>query len=275
LDSDHEEPYSSAKLSRPDSTRPRRKNNAADFIDPEHWEDKDVDIQEEEDLAATLSKHPAKTSKTRRKSHADGGPPARKKARNVVVSDSEEDDYVEADAVSEEDDRDDDYQATEDQKSKGKFKASGSKRKAKGDPVASARSASEQKPSIEPLPTIKKIKLSLKVHEPPTSAAGASSADPASATAKGSPSTLKPDSPAPQPKKIKLPTIRKINKPAGTTSTSTPTSATPAPKPKLGLEIDIGTKQADFRKSQTSTFDLDLSNKSVYQELFKTVNAFI
>ncbi len=274
MDSDHEEAYP-AKLSRPDSTKPRRKNNAAD---PEHWEDKDVYIQEEEDSAATLSKHLAKTSKTsktRRKSHTDGGPPARKKARNVVVSDSEEDDYVEADAVSEEDDRDDDYQSTEDQKSKGKFKASGSKRKAKGDPVASARSASEQKSSVEPIPTIKKIKLTLKVHEPPTSGAGASPADPSSATAKDSPSTLKPDSPAPQPKKIKLPTIRKINKPAGTTSTSTPTSATPAPKPKLALEIDIGTKQADFRKSQTSTFDLDLSNKSVYQELFKTVNPFI
>lgn len=273
MDSDHEEHHGSAKLGRPDSTKPRRKNNAADFIDPEHWEDKDVEIQEEEDLTATYSKHPAKTSKTRRKSHADG-PPARKKARNVVVSDSEEDDYVEADAVSEEDERDDDYQATEDQKSKGKFKASGS-RKAKGDPVTSARSASEQKPSIEPIPTIKKIKLSLKVHEPPTSGAGASSADPSSATAKGSPSTVKPDSPAPQFKKVKLPTIRKINKPAGTTTTSTPTSAAPAPKPKLALEIDIGTKQADFRKSQTSTFDLDLSNKSVYQELFKTVNASI
>lgn len=265
MNSDNEDHYVPAKLSRTDSNRPRRKSNAADFIDPEPREDEDVDVQEEEEPAAPL-KYPAKSSsKTKKKLQTDG-PPPRKKIRNVVVSDSETDGYLEADEISEEEDVDDDYQSAEDDKPKGKLKtpaARGSKRKA----VASSRSAAEQKPSFESIPTIKKIKLSLKVHEPSIGSAGAPSADPSS---KGSPSTLKPDSPAPQPKKIKLPTIKKIPKP-GSAGTSTPT-ASQAPKPKQALEVGISTKLADIRKSQTSTFDLDLSNKSVYQELFKTVS---
>ena len=78
-----------------------------------------------------------------------------------------------------------------------------------------------------------------------------------------------------QLKKIKLPPIKK-NKPQGTgtsDATPTPTSTTPATKPRLPLDIISagGSKQSEIRKAQLGASDLDLSNKSIYQELFKTV----
>jgi len=86
-------------------------------------------------------------------------------------------------------------------------------------------------------------------------------------------SSSKSQAKVPQLKKIKLPPIKK-NKPQGTSdSTSTPTPTTPATKPRLPLDIISagGSKQSEIRKAQIGASDLDLSNKSIYQELFKTV----
>lgn len=170
---------------------------------------------------------------TKSKGKGDGQP-ARKKARKLVIeSDGENDDYLEEEAVPEEkEDTDDDYHSVEEEKPK----------ISKGKTKASVTRGTKRKAKGAPPDT----------HDKP------------------SPAPLKYDSPAPQIKKLKLPAIKKTKLPVATGS-ATPTPVTPAPpKPKLPLDIGVGSKP-DIRKSQSATADLDLSNKSVYQELFKTV----
>lgn len=220
-----------------------------------------------------------KVIKSRGKTKGDG-PPSRKKARKVVVSDSEEDNYSEVEDVPEEDDfdNDDDSVSSDEEKSKaakGKGKVSagaGKKRKAKGDPVSGSQPAEERTMSSDLLPN-KKVKLNLKLDDSHPEGEVATTPE---VSAKTSPVASKPDSPVPQLKKIKLPTIKK-NKTQGTTGTSTPTSATPTTKPRLPLDIvaAVGTKQSEIRKAQLGASDLDLSNKSIYQELFKTVRPLL
>ena len=257
-----------------DSTTKPHRTNPSDLSDPLAEED-DINIDREIEQLVSGSK---RTKPTKSKGKGDSQP-ARKKARKLVIeSDGENDDYLAEEAVPEEkEDTDDEYHSSEEEKpktSKGKTKASatrGTKRKAKAAP-ANSRPALERRTSVEPLPSKKRVKLTLKLDDSLVDGDAASTPD---TYDKPSPAPLKYDSPAPQVKKVKLPAIKKTKLPGGPTGSATPTSATPAPpKPKLPLDIGVGSK-ADTRKSQAATADLDLSNKSVYQELFKTVGVYL
>lgn len=183
---------------------------------------------------------------------------------------------MEAEAVPEEVGRkEEDHVSSEEEKPKsvkGKGKSlagRGKKRKPKSDHVSSPQPALDRTVSSD-VPSSKKVKPSLRLDD------SLLEGDPASTpelSAKTSPAATKADSPAPGTlKKLKLPAIKK-NRPQGT-STSTPTSATPGTKPRLPLDIvsASGPKVSEIRKAQLAASDLDLSNKSIYQELFKTAS---
>jgi hypothetical protein len=246
------------------TTKSRRRNK--DFIDPDHDHVVVEEPEEDERMASS-----SKATKGRGKPK---GPPSRKKARKLVISDEDEGDYLEPAEVPEEgaSDEEEDHFSSEEERprgAKGKGKVSaGRKRKAKDDLVSSPKSALER-PLSSDLFSNKKLKPNLKLDE---SLLEGDAVSPPRLSAKTSPTTMKPESPMPQLKKLKLPAIKK-NKPPGTTGTSTPTSATPATKPRLPLDIvsASSSKQSEIRKAQLGASDLDLSNKSIYQELFKTV----
>ena len=227
---------------------------------------------------ASPSKNQVKLTKSRGKLKADG--PSRKKVRKLVVSDEDEDedDYMEAEAVPEEDE-DEDHVSSEEERqksAKGKGKNSagrGKKRKPKRDRVSSPQPTLDRLISSD-VPSSKKVKPSLNLDD---SLLEGDSASTPEFSAKTSPVATKPESPVPGTlKKLKLPAIKK-NKPQGTTGTSTPTSATPVTKPRLPLDIvsSSGPKPSEIRKAQLGASDLDLSNKSIYQELFKTASTLL
>ncbi|KAF9532980.1 hypothetical protein CPB83DRAFT_903461 [Crepidotus variabilis] len=302
-DEDEEPSPVPAKAPRRNSTtRPRRRSTAAEDTSFREAETGDVDMNidiegvddEDEELLAAASvgtsqsqsqNKPSKGRRSNRGKTQANGPPARKKSRNVVVSEEEEDDFLEAEAVPESDEErtDEDYYSEDERRKKGKGKASGgsrgTKRKANVElEGSSARPAFERKLSVD---TRKKNKSSVKADESLQSLLDFSESVPTPDPSEKFSSPVVPsqslDSPVPTPtipapappKKLKLPTIKKTKLP-GTTSgpatggTSTPTSATP--KTKLPLDLGIGSN----RKAHNATTDLDLSNKSIYQELFKT-----
>ncbi|KAF9564645.1 hypothetical protein CPC08DRAFT_240365 [Agrocybe pediades] len=222
--------------------------------------------------------------------HAEPVAQRRSMARKVVVSDDEEEEYMESvhDPLPEpEEDDDDDYVSMDERptpKSKGKGKATsgkgatatkGTKRKAKADPEDGLASTLEKKGSAKGSAAAKKrMKPTLRIDDNLIDVVGDSVPTPeASATVEmSSPATGKQDSPAPtavpQPKKTKLPTIKK-NKLPGTPNVGTPTSATStSKKPLLELGLPSKINHDDVRKNMIGKTDIDLSNKSVYQELF-------
>ncbi|CAA7271701.1 unnamed protein product [Cyclocybe aegerita] len=219
----------------------------------------------------------ASASQPRVKAKRKDGPPVKKKARRVVVSDSEqEDEYVdnELEVVPEPQDDDDDYFSLDDERpAKGKGKANaaaarkGVKRKPKADPVEIARPPPEKKKTLESAaPAKRRPRPSLKIDDTLIDVVGDEVATPeiSSPAAKDSPV------PTTVPKKLKLPTIKK-NKLPGSTGVNTPNSATVAKPTKPPLELG-GNKLTigEVRKTRIANTDLDLSNKSIYEELFKT-----
>lgn len=94
------------------------------------------------------------------------------------------------------------------------------------------------------------------------------------------PTTSKHDSPLPSvptpqqlpPKKQKLPTIKKVKLPNLNPSTSSSTVVTNAPViPLVGKSTQDG-----VRKTLNGTIDIDLLNKSIYEEIFsKTVRVAV
>ncbi|PPQ93303.1 hypothetical protein CVT25_014432 [Psilocybe cyanescens] len=234
----------------------------------------------------------ATTSQKSRSKNTTENQPRRKKVRRLVVSESESDEDFKAaaedgdDVVLEaESEDDDDYISFEDKpfkatKGKGKGNSGragngnkGIKRKAKADPDDTPV---ENKGSSMPAATSKKrLKLTPKLDDIDVDVVGGSVGTPeASVTIEHSspaPATAKHDSPAPVvlPKKMKLPTIKKVKLP-GTPGLNTPTSAT-GPAKKLPIE-HTGAKGPTIEERKKLNLrgqtDIDLSNSAVYKELF-------
>ena len=248
----------------------------------------DIDVVDEEeheqdDQRSEPSNHAiAKPTKTKAKGKAGAdGPPNRKKLRRVVASDPEtEDEYLDVvvDAVDSgrEDDDEKDYFPTDPKLttkgSKGKGKASakgGAKRKAKVDNTSEAPTTSKKRPKPTP-----------KSEEVPIDIVGDGSSTPnVSIAGDRSIHTIsKHDSPPPsvpppqqsQPRKQKLPTIKKVKLPTLNTPASTIVKDT--------VVLPLGGKptQDGVRKTLIGMNDIDLSNKSIYEEIFsKTVRMSI
>jgi len=229
---------------------------------------------------------PRLTTRTKGKANADGAP-TRKKPRKVVVSEPEsEEEYVDTgpdhNIAPDDGDDDDDYISPDEKTSKsliGRMKgqlnksnavSQGKKRKAAGRPIeyhgpASSSAAPRKKQKLAKLDD---PYLDVIGEEPPTSEISAPV------------DTISPaaDSPAPTqpPKRPKLPTIKK-NKLIGSSSgLSTPTSAIVPIKKPLDLVINTKLSHDGVRKTLMGKTDIDLSNKSIYQEIFlKTVGIFL
>lgn len=228
---------------------------------------------------------PRITAKTKGKASADGAP-TRKKPRKVVVSEPEsEEDYVDTapDHVIAPDDGDDDddYISPDEKTSKtGKTKgqsnkssavAQGKKRKTPGRPI-------EYQPVSSSAVPRKKQKLA-KIDDPYLDVIGE---EPATSEISAPVDTISPapkqDSPAPTlfPKKPKLPTIKKTKIIGSSSGLNTPTSTIIPIKKPLDLAINTKLNHDGVRKTLMGKTDIDLSNKSIYQEIFlKTVSVFL
>jgi len=242
------------------------------------------DEHEQDDQHSEPSNHAIAKPKTKSKGKVAGdGPPTRKKSRRVVASDPEtEDEYLDVvlDAMGsgrelEDDDENDRFQpdptlTTKGSKGKGKVSANasgkgGAKRKTKVDNTSEVPTTSKKRPKAIPKPD-----------EVPVDVAGDGSSTPNVSIAGDrsihtipKPDSPPPSAPAPQqppPRKQKLPTIKKVKLPTLSTSTSTIVKDT--------VVLPPGSKptQDGVRKTLNGTIDIDLSNKSIYEEIFsKTV----
>ncbi|KAF9482751.1 hypothetical protein BDN70DRAFT_990829 [Pholiota conissans] len=238
---------------------------------------KDVDHHHSESSVERTTTLQPKATKPKGKSRAPALPVARKRVqkRNVVVSETEdEDDYMDMplDVVVEDEDDEDYY--TPDEKpnkfSKGKGKTSSTKsstgkRKAKAEPSETGQSGTDKKAGA--VSAKKKTKLFPKHEEALIDVVEESIRENVAST---SPATSKQESPAPTTisKKPKLPTIKKTKLPTSS-SINTPVSATSSTS-KLPLELGLNNKlnHDGIRKTMINKTDVDLSNKSVYQEIF-------
>ena len=224
-----------------------------------------------------------KSTKSKAMDGARHGPSARKKSRRVESYDPDADnEYLDAvgDSGNEfEDDYEDDYLPTD-----SKPTAKGPKAKGKVSATTSVKGAAKRRVKVDntsevPPPSKKRPKLTPKADEGSVDVVGDSSSTPnVSIVGDRSVHTVpKHDSPPLQPtpalpKKQRLPTIRKVRLPNQNTSTSSSTVVidTAAVLPVLPL----GSKptQDGVRKTLIGTTDIDLSNKSIYEEIFsKTV----
>ena len=222
-----------------------------------------------------------KLTKTKFKPKVTGdGPSVRKKTRRIVASDPETgDEYLDvvADTVDSghefEDDNENDFLSdpkptTKSQNGKGKAAAitsakGGTKRRLKADNTSEVSTISKKRPN----PTLKSDEVLI-------DAVGDGSPTPNVSIA-GDRSISKHDSLLPSvppqqlpPKKQKLPTIKKVKLP----HLNAPTVV------KDSVVLSAGSKpvQDGVRKTLTGTTDIDLSNKSIYEEIFsKTVRATI
>jgi hypothetical protein len=242
----------------------------------------DVVGEEEHEQDDQRFNHPAKPTKSKAKA-AGHGPPARKKSRRILASDPETDnEYLDAvvDSVDSghefDDDNENDYFSsnlkpiTKGQKGKGKASATtsakgGAKRRAKVDNISEVPTTSKKRPKLTPKPD----EVSLDIVGDGSSTPNASIAGDRSihtVSKHDSP----PPAPAPQllPKKQKLPTIKKVKLSNLNTSTSSSTIVMDTPALPLGSKPI----QEGVRKTLNGTIDIDLSNKSIYEEIFsKTV----
>lgn len=199
-----------------------------------------------------------------------------------------EEDYVDTAPdhviVADDGDDDDDYISPDEKTSKsltGKTKrqpnkssavAQGKKRKAPGRPVEYHGPVSS---SAAPR---KKQKLA-KLDDPYLDVVGE---EPATSEISAPADTISPapkqDSPTPTlpPKKPKLPTIKKTKLVGSSSGVNTPTSAIVPVKKPLDLPINAKLSHDGVRKTLMGKTDIDLSNKSIYQEIFlKTVSVFL
>lgn len=257
----------------------------------------DIDVVGEEEHEQDDQRFNPTTNKpTKSKAKVAGhGPPARKKSRRVVTSDPETDnEYLDVVGDSghefedeNENENENDYLPTDSKptvkgpKAKGKASATtsvkgGSKRRMKVDNTSEVPATSKKRPKLIP-----------KADEVSHDVVGDSSSTPNVSTAgdRSIHTISKHDSPPPQPtpvpqpllKKQKLPTIKKVKLPNHNASTSNSTVVidTPAVLPLAGKPIQDG-----VRKTLNGTIDIDLSNKSIYEEIFSktvriTVNFFV
>ncbi|KJA27216.1 hypothetical protein HYPSUDRAFT_35816 [Hypholoma sublateritium FD-334 SS-4] len=225
--------------------------------------------------AKSTAKSQPKSTKAKGKAVAT---PARKTKRKVVVSDSEdaEDDYMDTvlDVVAEADEDEDYYSLDEKpvKPSKGETKSSttkvagrGTKRKARVEPSDSGHASTEKKGSAT---SKKKAKLPPKVEEPVIDVVGDSAPESSINVDRSSPLTPIQDSPPVNiPKKQKLPTIKK-NKLAVSSGVNTPQANPSGTKPPLELGLNNKLNHGEIRKTLINQTDIDLSNKSIYQEIF-------
>jgi hypothetical protein len=257
-------------------------NSDIDVVGEEEYEQDDQRFSH-----TTTTTKPTKSKAKGPTAAAGHGPPAKKKSRRVVASDPETDnEYLDVvgDAVDSghefEDENENDYDpkpTPKGPKAKGKASATtsvkgGAKRRAKVDNASEVPAASKKRP-----------KLTLKADEVPHDVVGDSSSTPnVSIAGDRSIHTISkhdsppPHTPAPQPpKKQKLPTIKKVKLPNLNPSTSTSSSTVAIDAavlpPLVGKPIQDG-----VRKTLNGTMDIDLSNKSIYEEIFsKTVRIAI
>lgn len=213
----------------------------------------------------------------------------KKKKRNVVVSEDEdeEDNYMDiALDVMVDEDEDEDYYSPDEKptkqskgeaksSSKGNISGQGTKRKAKAEPSDVAYASTEKKAGSSVAASRKKAKLPLN-NEEVIDVVGDFAREGSVNVDRSSPATAPQDSPVIIPKRPKLPTIKK-NKLAPSSGVSTPLSANPSStKPPLELGLTKPTKHDEIRKTMINQTDIDLSNKSIYQEIFlKMVCALI
>jgi hypothetical protein len=248
-------------------------NSDIDVVGEEEYE------QDDQRFNHTTTNKPTK-SKVKATSH---GAPAKKKSRRVVASDPDPDNEyldVAVDSGHEfEDENEDDYFPADPKptakgpKAKGKASAitsvkGGAKRRAKVDNTSEIPAASKKRPKLTP----KGDEVSLDVVGDSSSTPNVSTAGDRSIHTISKHDSPPPPTPAPQPlpKKQKLPTIKKVKLPNLNTSTSTSSSTVvidTAVLPLVGKPIQDG-----VRKTLNGTIDIDLSNKSIYEEIFsKTV----
>ena len=245
----------------------------------------DIDVvgEEEHEQDDQCSNHTInKPTKSKAKVAVGHGPPARKKSRKVVTSDFETDnEYLDVvgdsgNEFEDENENENDYLPTDPKptakgpKAKGKASATtsikgGAKRRAKVDNTSEVPVANKKRPKLTP-----------RADEASLDVVGDSSSTPnVSIAGDRSIHTIsKHDSPPPPtpalPKKPKLPTIKKVKLPNISTSTSSSTvviDTAPVLPPLGGKPVQDG-----VRKTLNGTIDIDLSNKSIYEEIFsKTV----
>ncbi|KAF8902142.1 hypothetical protein CPB84DRAFT_1846546 [Gymnopilus junonius] len=271
-------------VSRASSSKPRRHSTAESA--PSSIADTEIDVinevdEERPEAHSHHSEHsprPHNTPAVPESARVNrSAPPPRKKPRKVLFSDSEGDEYMEApqDILPEPEEDDDDYFSPEERSSakaskgkgkvvSGKASAGGrsAKRKAKLDPGEPHPSHMDKKGPMKSSAIPKKrLKSSAKVDEPIIDVVGDATGTPDLP----SPSPAKQDSPIPIiPKKPKLPTIKKTKLP-GTAGLTTPTSA---PTKKPPSEVGSSNKEGGRKSLLVGNTDIDLSNKSIYQELF-------
>ena len=245
----------------------------------------DIDVVGEEEHEQDDQRFNHTTTKpTKSKVKATGhSAPARKKSRRVVASDPDTDNEyldVAVDSGHEfEDENEDDYFQADPKptakgpKAKGKASATtsvkgGAKRRAKVDNTSEVPAASKKRPKLTP----KGDEVFLDVVGDSSSTPNVSTAGDRSIHTISKHDSPPPPTPAPQPlpKKQKLPTIKKVKLPNLNISTSTSSSTVvidTAVLPLVGKPIQDG-----VRKTLNGTIDIDLSNKSIYEEIFsKTV----
>ena len=210
--------------------------------------------------------------------------PPRKKSRRVVTYDPETDneylDVVGDSGHEFEDEDENDYLPTDPKptakgpKAKGKTSATTSvkgvaKRRAKVDNTSEVPAASKKRPKLTP----KADEVSLDVVGDSSSTPNVSTAGDHSVhgiSRQDSPPL--PPTPA-LPKKQKLPTIKKVKLANHNTSASSSTVVIDTTAAVLPV-LPLGGKpiQDGVRKTLNGTIDIDLSNKSIYEEIFsKTV----
>jgi hypothetical protein len=163
----------------------------------------------------------------------------------------------------------------------------GSKAKGKASATTSTKGGAKRRTKVDNSSEVpagkKRPKLILKTDEVSHDVVGDSSSTPNVSIAgdRSVHTVSKHDSPPPQPtpvqqpplKKQKLPTIKKVKLPNHNTSTNTSTSNSTVVVDTAAV-LPLGGKpvQDGVRKTLNGTIDIDLSNKSIYEEIFsKTV----
>jgi hypothetical protein len=214
----------------------------------------------------------------------------RKRKRSKRYLSSDDDLVAETDSVADyvgdsghefEEENEDDYIPTDP-----KPTVKGSKAKGKATSVKGGAKRRTKVDNTSEVPAAKKRpKLILKTDEAHDVVGDSSSTPNVSTAGDRSVHTIsKHDSPPPQPtpvsqpppKKQKLPTIKKVKLPNHNTSTSNSTNSTVVIETAAVLPLGGKPIQDGVRKTLNGTIDIDLSNKSIYEEIFsKTVRIAI
>lgn len=203
------------------------------------------------------------------------GPP-RKKPRKLVVTDPESEDYDDSvQQVSEEDDEHEPVMEDKRPKVSKSGKATTSRKEAGARKGVKRKHKTESSNVAEAQPPITKggdatLRPASKLHELLIDVVGGGTDEP---LAVDSPLANVDDSAVSAKKRMRLPTIKKNKVPTLTapSTPSTPAIATKLDPPIAALKVGE-LKQGAARAAAIAATDLDLANKSVYDELFKGGN---